>query len=79
MSNFKEEHNSIKYKQCKIEKNGTSDTVYIPEKFAIKNKTIRIKEDDGWKVLEVYEHIMDEKEVIERERDFTKTRKASDI
>ena len=51
---------------------------WIPQKFAKKGKVLKLYEVDGWKVVEVWDS-MEEKEVVERSRDYRNQRKASDI
>ena len=51
---------------------------WIPEKYAKLGKFVKLKEDDGWKVVAVYS-IMDSKEVQERSTDYRNQRKVSDI
>lgn len=75
--------------QCKLEKpnadgTGTSnDTVWIPKKFAVVGKFIKIRErseewDDGWKVTACFTEAPS-KQVLERSQDYKNTRQASDI
>jgi hypothetical protein len=45
----------INYVQCALEKNGSHHMAWIPEKFAVVDKFIKIKQDDdswqdGWQV-----------------------------
>ena len=41
----------IFFRQCRMSKPGFQDEVaWIPEKFAVKGKVIKLKEDDGWTV-----------------------------
>ena len=74
----------MKYTQCCLAKKQTNSvrvqTAWIPEKFAIKGKYLRLKEDDGWLVTAVYGTIKLEESVVNsRSRDYLKQRKASDI
>lgn len=73
----------MKYYQCKLEKWNCETTAWLPEKFSILNKIVKIKIDEkwenGWKVVEVGTLPVTEEDVIARSRDFTKQRKASDI
>ena len=75
------------YIQCRLKKIIDKDTyrlddAWIPEKCAVLNKTIKIKKDgvweDGWEVIEVG-FKMNAKYVEDKERDYLKQRKASDI
>jgi len=38
----------MNYKQCKLVKGAKEQTSWIPERFAKKNKTIKIFENDVW-------------------------------
>jgi hypothetical protein len=53
------------YKQCSLEKNGCIHVAWIPEKFAVVNAIVKIKEDnewnDGFKVIEAYQTKMSHK------------------
>lgn len=74
----------MKYSQCLLKKGNTQMTSWIPEKFASKNRIIKLKNDDntwdnGWQVMEAGSLFMDEEMVMERSRDFKKQRAASDI
>lgn len=62
-----------------MEKNGTFQTSWIPEKFAIVGKFLKLKEDNGWQVKIASSIALEEQIVNERSRDYTKTREASDI
>lgn len=49
----------IYYRQCFLQKNNTYQMSWIPEKFAVKGKIIRLRKeddtwDDGWVVKEAY-------------------------
>ena len=68
----------MKFYQCKLRKGSIEDISWIPEKYAEKGKFLRIKDDNGWEVIEVFS-FMDEKELIPRSQDYKKTRIASDI
>lgn len=63
------------YTQCKLQLDcGCFEVAWIPSKFAILGKILKIKEDDktwsnGWVVKEVYS-TKTEEEVVSRERDF---------
>lgn len=66
-----------------LTKNGQVDVSWIPTKFANKGKTIKLKQngdiwDDGWLVEETYTK-QSAQYLIEHERDYKNTRKASDI
>ena len=47
------------YTQCKMKKDNTWHTAWIPKKMAVKNKIIKIKQndgrwEDGWEIVEVF-------------------------
>lgn len=76
-------------RQCALERKNPDGTMivhqvtYLPEKFAIVGKPLRLKEDDGtwtdgWVVKEVYQR-KETAEVNIRSRDYTRQREASDI
>jgi hypothetical protein len=69
--------------QCKLRCKDSYTTSWIPEKFAKKGNVVSLMNDnyeweDGWVVIEVGSKLMTSY-VMERERDFKRTRKASDI
>ena len=64
--------------QCKLKKGNTTQYSWIPEKFANKGKFVKLKDDDGWKVIEVYSR-ENSKFVNERQMDYKHQRKVSDI
>jgi len=66
------------YRQCILRKDTTETTSWLPEKYAIKGKFLKLKIDDGWEVIEVGAS-MSEKEAMARSQDYNKTRKATDI
>jgi hypothetical protein len=66
------------HKQCKLQKGITFQMSWIPEKFAKVGKFVKLKDDDGWEVVEVYA-TMDSKKVQERSIDYRNQRKVSDI
>ena len=76
----------MKYNQCKLAKktkNGIiQDVRWIPEKYAKKNHILELhingEWEDGWRVMSVGSK-MEDKDLLERSRDHTKQRKASDI
>ena len=67
------------WKQCKMTKGTSSQTAWIPKKFAVVGKYIRIKNDNGWEVKEVYDVEMPEVTITARSRDYLHTRDVSDI
>jgi hypothetical protein len=78
------ERNRMKYIQCELIKGNSHQTCWIPEKYAVVGKYVKIKNndewEDGWKVLESYNQTKLEESVLnERNQDYKKTRKASDI
>tara|TARA_Y100000034_G_scaffold137002_1_gene218245 strand:+ start:5502 stop:5705 length:204 start_codon:yes stop_codon:yes gene_type:complete len=56
------------FKQCTLQKGITSQTSWIPEKFAVKGNYLRLKDDDGWKVLDVGASMTDEQIKAQQQR-----------
>lgn len=73
------------YIQCALMRDNYHHMAWIPEKFAILDKFIKIKNDDGswqdgWKVVGVGDKVVKTaKEADEQSQLYKKTRKASDI
>lgn len=73
----------IFYRQCSLRRvSGHLDTAWIPEKYAVKGKYLRIKRgekwENGWQVIEVYSRDT-EAHLLEHERDHLRQRVASDV
>jgi hypothetical protein len=71
------------YRQCSLRRmNGQVDVAWIPEKFAVKGKYLRIKRgekwENGWQVTGVYGREA-EAHLFEHERDYLRQRVASDV
>jgi hypothetical protein len=72
--------------QCRLSRRDSTGetirTVYIPEKYAVIGKTIRIDDDPDtchqWAIQETYGRMLSS-EVNERGQDYKRTRKASDV
>ncbi len=64
--------------QCKLRKRNEYQTTWIPEKYAKIGNFIRLKEDNGWEVIEIGNK-KDSREVQERSMDYKNQRKVSDI
>ena len=69
----------IKYKQCILNKGNITQTSWIPEKFAVIGKFLRLENDNGWEVKAVSSIALNEETVNSNSRDYKRTRKASDI
>jgi hypothetical protein len=73
----------MKYKQCvlkkKIETGELIDVCWIPEKFAVKDKILRIKEDDGWIVSFVDKKSIEETENSVSSWEYTQHRNKTDV
>lgn len=65
--------------QCNLAKGNLRDTCWIPSKFAVLGKIIRIKEEDGWEVIGVGNMKMASEEIEKRKNDYRTQRQASDI
>lgn len=66
------------YKQCVLEKCKVKQTAWIPEQFAHAGKILKIKDNNGWKVVEVGSQRFDQAYVLEREQDYKNQALASD-
>jgi len=70
-------------RQCifvKDKENGQSyQTAWIPAKFSILGKVVKLKEEDGWKIIAVGYCLQMSDYVDDRGQDYKRTRKASDI
>jgi len=59
----------MNYRQCELEKGNKKMISWVPERFAILNKFLRIGDDDGWRVVTV--HASESEDVVKsRERDY---------
>jgi hypothetical protein len=66
------------YVQCQLSRGTTRRTAWLPQKFAVVNRVLKIKDEDGWRV-EICGEKMEEKEPEERSRDYLHQREASDV
>lgn len=41
------------YTQCRLRRGKVEQLAWIPSQFAVKNKSLRIKGEDGWRVIGV--------------------------
>lgn len=64
--------------QCKLKKGNKFQVSWIPEKYTKLGKFLKLKEDNGWEVIEIFAK-KNSKEVDKRSRDYKYQRKASDI
>lgn len=67
------------YRQCTLIKKNLKQVAYIPAKYAIVGKYLRIGDDNGWKVDTVSSHFQTSAENNVRSQDYKRTREASDI
>jgi len=72
---------SMKYYECLLYNvnNGRRRTEYIPEKYAKVLKTLRVGEEDGWRVLQVSSEGVEETKVMMMTRFPVTHSKATDI
>ena len=70
---------SYQMKQCILRKGVKEQTAWIPVKFAIVGKILKLEDDDGWKVISTGLVSYQSTYVIDRSQDYKRTRKASDI
>ena len=79
MANFVSDE---RFAQCKLRKGDRILVSILPEKFAVKGKFLKLKDneiwEDGWEVLEVWAFLRKE-EVLLKSRDYLHQRDASDI
>lgn len=68
----------MNYTQCHLVKGNKHQTAYIPSKFAVVGKIVKLLKEDGWLVTDTYT-TMSEGQVLENSKDHTRTRKASDV
>ena len=66
------------FRQCVLQKCKKKQTAWIPEQFAHVNKVLKIKNEDGWKVVEVSSQRFSEEYVLERADDYKHQAQASD-
>ena len=68
--------------QCILRKGDLIQTAWLPEKFANVNRYVELKTDDGfdngWKVVAVGKRL-ETTYLLERARDYKRTRSASDV
>lgn len=68
----------IYYRQCKLKKGDTISVAWIPEKFAKRGKWLKIKDEDGWQVIDIYGRAREDY-VLTHSQDYKHQREASDI
>lgn len=64
--------------QCKLRRKNTTKVVWIPQKYAVKGKFLRLKEVDGWEVMETFSRFSSSYQ-SERSTDYRHTRNFSDV
>jgi hypothetical protein len=72
------------YKQCTLCRGSKSTTSWLPEKFAVHHKYLKLKNADGtwengWRVMSIGSQRWDESYLNERSQDYRHQREASDI
>jgi hypothetical protein len=73
-----------KMRQCSMRRGNAVQRAWIPEKFAVEGKFLRLKDadtgawEDGWKVISVSDAVLSSDIVAERSQDYKNTRRASD-
>lgn len=60
----------IYYKQCVLKKSNVQTISWIPEQYAKVDKILSLKEDDGWKVVEVGPIRLPESTVVDNSKDY---------
>lgn len=66
-------------KQCRLEKDNRTITIWVPVKYAELGKNLTVDKDPGWIVKKVFKRIVTSDYLQERSQDYKNTRKASDI
>ena len=67
------------YKQCKLKKGKQETTSWIPSKFAIPGKALKLSGDDGWVVESVSREELTGDKLTLISREHTRHRKRTDI
>lgn len=72
------------YKQCTLCRGRSSTTSWLPEKFAVYHKYLKLKNADGtwengWRVMSIGSQRWDQSYLMERSQDYRHQREASDI
>ncbi len=66
-------------KQCILRKGTIEQTAWIPVKYAVIGKFVKLNEDNGWEIISTGMEIRSSDYVDDRSQDYKRTRKASDI
>jgi hypothetical protein len=70
------------YRQCRLARGNMRQMAWIPEKFAVEGRYVRLTEagvqEDGWQVTGVGARLAEDY-VLERSQDYKHTRRASDV
>jgi hypothetical protein len=66
------------YTQCRLRRGKVEQIAWIPSEFAKKHKHLKIKEENGWRVIGVGATV-DESYLRRYERSYLDQRQASDI
>ena len=67
-----------RYTQCRMKRGYAIQTAWIPEKFAVMGKILKIKDEIGWLITNVFS-TMDEKDVKMQKRIYKIYRKVTNI
>ena len=59
------------YRQCKLRRRTRYRYAWLPDRYAVQGKVLRIRDEDGWRVEEVYD-AQSEEQVKARERDYAR-------
>lgn len=65
-------------RQCRLVKDNAEKVSWIPEKFAVVGKILKLKEDNGWEVVSVGSR-MESSVVNEKSQEYKKHRGTTDI
>ena len=59
------------YTQCRLRRGRTEQIAWIPSEFAKKNQFLRIKSEDGWRVIGVGATMPESYVMMRHERDYS--------
>jgi hypothetical protein len=69
----------MKYRQCQLQKGEVIDVAWIPVKFAVVGKFLRIKDDNCWEVKSVGSQALEEDALLTLRDNHRSHRMATDV
>lgn len=71
------------HSQCELNRLGQKQVSWIPTKFAVQGRYVKLKDDgewtDGWRVARVFGGAVPSEVIAKNERNYTSHRKATDV